>query len=133
VSTVGALALVIYDASTRPMVVDSMRRRPYKQPIQASERGQYWCSRRGARLNDVCGGWEQQLGPHQWPGRCVTLPAAHTRGLSSVNPNLRARLEYICAQARQQWTGLVSTARFPDLGLRHTFGLHPWNGDGRGE
>ena len=39
---VGALAPVIYDASTRPMVVDIMRRGPYKQPIQVSERGQYW-------------------------------------------------------------------------------------------
>jgi hypothetical protein len=60
---------VIYDASTRPVVVDSIRRGPYKQPIQVSERGQYWHSRRNARLNDVCGGWEQQLGPHQWTGR----------------------------------------------------------------
>jgi hypothetical protein len=69
------------------MVVDSVRRGPYKQPIpiQVSERGQYWRSRRNARLNDVCGGWEQQLGPHQWHGRCVA-PPAHTRGLGSVNP-----------------------------------------------
>jgi hypothetical protein len=90
---VGALVSVIYNASTRPMVIDSMRRGPHKQPIQVSERGQYWRSRRNARLNDVCSGWEQQLGPHQWSGRCVT-PPAHTRGPSSVNLNLRVRWEY---------------------------------------
>jgi hypothetical protein len=38
---VGALTPVIYDASTRPVVVDSLRRGPYKQPMQVSERGQY--------------------------------------------------------------------------------------------
>jgi hypothetical protein len=94
-SHVGALTPVIYDASMRPVVVvvDSMRRGPYKQPIQVSERGQYWCSRRNARLNGVCGGWKQQLGPHQWPGRCVAHPA-HTRGLISVDLNSWARWEY---------------------------------------
>jgi hypothetical protein len=39
----------------------------------------------------------------------------------------------VCAKALQQRTGLVSTARCPDPGLAHTFGLHPWIGDGRGE
>jgi hypothetical protein len=39
----------------------------------------------------------------------------------------------VCAKARQQRTRLVSTARCPDPGLRHNFGLHPWIGDGRGE
>jgi hypothetical protein len=90
---VGALVSVIYNASTRPMVIDSMRRGPYKQPMQVSERGQCWRSRRNARLSEVCGGWEQQLGPHQWPGRCVA-PPAHTRGLISVNLNLWVRWEY---------------------------------------
>jgi hypothetical protein len=44
---VGALVSVIYNASTRPMVIDSMHRGPYKQPIQVSERGQYWYRRTG--------------------------------------------------------------------------------------
>jgi hypothetical protein len=39
----------------------------------------------------------------------------------------------VCAKALQQRTRLISTARCPDPGLRHTFGLHPWIGDVRGE
>jgi hypothetical protein len=40
----------------------------------------------------------------------------------------------VCAKALQQRTGLVaSTARCPGPGLTHTFGLHPWTGDARGE
>jgi hypothetical protein len=34
---VGALKPVIYDANTRPMVVDSIRPGPYKQPIQVPQ------------------------------------------------------------------------------------------------
>jgi hypothetical protein len=39
----------------------------------------------------------------------------------------------VCAKALQQRTGLVSTARCPDPGFVHTFRLHPWIGDVRGE
>jgi hypothetical protein len=39
----------------------------------------------------------------------------------------------VCAKALQQQTRLESTARCPDPGLAHTFGLHPWISDGRGE
>jgi hypothetical protein len=39
----------------------------------------------------------------------------------------------VCAKALQQWTRLVSTARYPDPGLAHNVGLHPWTGDDRGE
>jgi hypothetical protein len=52
---------VISNASTRAMVIDSMGRGRYTQPIQVSKRGQYWRRRRGARLTDVCGGPVQQL------------------------------------------------------------------------
>jgi hypothetical protein len=34
---VGALTCLIYDASTRTMVVDSIRRGPYKQPTQVPQ------------------------------------------------------------------------------------------------
>jgi hypothetical protein len=60
----GALMAVISNASTRAVVIDSMGRGRHKQPIQASEPGQYRRRRRGARLNDVCGVSEQQLGPN---------------------------------------------------------------------
>jgi hypothetical protein len=119
------------------MAVVSMRRGPYKQPIQASERGQYWRSRRGARLNNVCGGWEQQLGPHQWPGRCVT-PPAHTRGLSSVDLNLWVGEVGVCAKALPlqqravRVVVLLGTTRCHFPGIAHSFGLDPWTADGRG-
>jgi hypothetical protein len=62
------------------------------------------------RLNDACGGSKQQLGPHQWPGRCLALRAQAQR-LSSVNPNFKLEGEVeVCTKAFQQRTGLVSTA-----------------------
>jgi hypothetical protein len=36
-------------------------------------------------LNNACGGSKQQLGPHQWPGRCLALPA-QAQWLSSPSP-----------------------------------------------
>ena len=88
-----------------------------------------------ARLNDIYGGLEQQLGPSQWPGRCAALPA-QVRGLSSVNPNpslwVASGEVGVCAKALQQWTGLVSTSRCHAPGLAHKFDLDPWITDGRG-
>jgi hypothetical protein len=65
VSTTAALVPVIYDASTRAVVIDSMRGGRCQQPVQVPLHAEPWCCRRDVRLNDVCGGSEQQLGPSQ--------------------------------------------------------------------
>jgi hypothetical protein len=69
-------------------------------------------------------------------------PSLHLRplnGAPSAHPKAGQRESKlvgevgVCAKALQQQTGLVSTARCPDPGLAHNFGLHSWIGDGRGE
>jgi hypothetical protein len=120
VSTTTALVPAIYDASTRAVVIDSMGWGRCQQLIQVPQHAQSWRRRRDVRLNDTCGGSEQQLGPHQWSGRCLAL-RAQAQWLSSVNPNLWVRWEYARRRCRLQqrttygWTGHKSGSGFSDL------------------
>jgi hypothetical protein len=65
--------------------------------------------------------------------------SARINGAPSAHPKAEQRESKLVGEvgvftkALQQRTGLVSTARFPDPGPAHNFGLHPWIGDGRGE
>ena len=77
-------------------------------------------------VNDVCGGWEQQLGPHQWPGASGSHPRAEQRESKLVGE------VGVCAKALQQRDVLLGTTRCHFPGFAHTFGLDPWIADGRG-
>jgi hypothetical protein len=93
------------------MVVDSIRRGPYKQPIQVPQHARSWRRRRGVRLDDACGGSKQQLGPHQWPRRCLALRAQVQWPMAEQRESkLEGEVEVWCAKALQQRTRLVSTA-----------------------
>jgi hypothetical protein len=81
-----------------------------------------WRRRRDVRLNDACGGSKQQLGPHQWPGRCLTL-RAQAQWLSNVNPNLLGSEVEVCAKALQQRTRLNKHCLMPGSRSRAYFGI----------
>jgi hypothetical protein len=117
----GALMPVISNARrTRAMVIYSMGRGRYKQPMQVSERGQYWRRRRDARLDDVCGGsW---IGATAWPEPKAWLLC----GASGSGPRAEQRESKklvgevgVCAKALQHRTGLVSTTRCHDPGITY--------------
>jgi hypothetical protein len=94
----GALMPVISNAIARAMVIDSMDRGRYKQPIQVSERGQYW-RRRAAdgMLVWLMYAVDRSSSLTRANGLAVVRRAAlpaQARGLSSANPNLWVRWEY---------------------------------------
>jgi hypothetical protein len=99
--------------------------------MQVPQHAQSWRGRRDVRLNDVCGGSEQQLGPHQWPGRFVATPA-HTRGLSSVDPKLWVRWKYVRRRCSSKLARSVGTIRCHSPGFARSFGFGPWIADVRG-
>ena len=70
-----------------------------------------------------------------WPAS-MAWPLSGASGSGPMTEQRESKLEgevEVFAKALQQRTRLVSTARCPDPGLAHNFGLHPWIGDRRGE
>jgi hypothetical protein len=93
------------------MVVDSIRRGLYKQPIQVPQHARSWRRRRGVRLNGACacGG---SIEAAAWPVS-VAWPLSGASGSGPMAEQRESKLEgevEVCTRALQQRTGLVSTA-----------------------
>jgi hypothetical protein len=127
---------VIYDANTpRAVVIDrqyrlrtvpaagtGIRTRPILAP--PTGRSFEWCMRW-----IEAAAWSASMA---WPlsGASGSGPMAEQRESKLVGGAGGSMCEGVAAAGAR----LVSTAwRCPDPGLAHTFGLHPWIGDGRGE
>jgi hypothetical protein len=104
-STLAALTPVIYDASTRAVVIDSIGSKRCQQPIQVPQHAESLFRRRDVRLDDACGGSKQQLGPHQWPGRCLALRAQATA------PQLQGKCRAECRDFGRRTSDFLASVR----------------------
>jgi hypothetical protein len=81
------------------MVVDSIRRGPYKQPIQVPQYARSWRHRRDFRLNDACGG--SKIEAAAWPAS-MAWPLSGASGSGPMAEQRESKLEgevEVCAKA----------------------------------